>query len=128
MKTMKKLYYTDDHEWVKVDGDKAYIGITDYAQDALGDIVYIDLPEVDTEFTTGDSFGVVESVKSASDVYIPVDGKVLEINEEIVDEPELVNKNPYKNWMVKVALYDYSQVEELMDDNEYKEYCKKEEE
>lgn len=128
MKIMKKLYYTDDHEWVKVNGDQAYIGITDYAQHALGDIVYIDLPEVDTEFTAGDSFGVVESVKTASDVYIPVDGKVLEINEDIVDEPELVNKNPYKNWMIKVELYDDSQVEELMNADEYKEYCNKEEE
>ncbi|MEL7597569.1 MAG: glycine cleavage system protein H, partial [Clostridiaceae bacterium] len=86
------------------------------------------LPEVDTEFTAGDSFGVVESVKTASDVYIPVDGKVLEINEDIVDEPELVNKNPYKNWMIKVELYDDSQVEELMNADEYKEYCNKEEE
>ncbi|MCY6355152.1 glycine cleavage system protein GcvH [Clostridium sp. ZS2-4] len=126
MKIIKKLYYTDDHEWIKVDGDEAYIGITDYAQNNLGNIVYIDLPQVDTEFTAGDSFGVVESDKDASDLYIPLDGKVLEVNEDILDEPQLVNKNPYKNWMIKVEMFDDSQVDELMDAKEYKEYCKRE--
>ncbi|MCY6371023.1 glycine cleavage system protein GcvH [Clostridium ganghwense] len=127
MKVLKNLYYTEDHEWIKVDGHEAYIGITDYAQQALGDIVYVDLPEEETEFTAGDTLGVVESVKAASDIYIPVDGKVLEINEDIVDEPELVNNNAYKNWMVKVELYDESQIDELMNAEEYKEFSSREE-
>lgn len=127
MKIVKGLFYTEDHEWVKVNGNKAYIGITDFAQKALGDIVFIELPEIDTEFNAGDAFGVVESVKAASDIYIPVDGKVVEANEAIVDDPALVNENAFENWMIAVELSDKSQVEGLMNAEEYEEHCSKEE-
>ena len=127
MKVLKGLFYTSEHEWVKVEGEKAYIGVTDYAQKALGDIVFIELPEVDTEFNAGEGFGVVESVKAASDIYIPIDGTVVEINEAIVDEPGLVNENPYENWMICVQYADKEQIEALMNADEYKEFCTEEE-
>ena len=110
MKLLENLLYSNDHEWVKVDGDKAYIGITDFAQHSLGDIVFVELPEIDSEFAAGDIFGVVESVKAASDLYIPVSGKVVEINEELVDSPEFVNEDAYKNWMIAVELTDKSEL------------------
>jgi len=128
MKVLKSLFYTREHEWVKLEEDKAYIGVTDYAQKALGDIVFIELPEVDTEFAAGDGFGVVESVKAASDIYIPIDGKIIEINEAIVDEPGLVNENAYENWMICVEYSDKAQIEALMSAEEYKEFCTSEEE
>ena len=127
MKILKGLFYTREHEWVKLEGDKAYIGVTDYAQKALGDIVFVELPEVDTEFAAGDAFGVVESVKAASDMYSPIDGTVLEANEAIVDEPGLVNENPYENWMICVQYADKEQIEALMSADEYKEFCSEEE-
>lgn len=126
MKILKQLSYTKEHEWVKVEGDKAYIGITDYAQHALGAIVYVELPEVDTEFSAGDSFAVVESVKAASDVYLPISGKIIENNEEIVDDPALVNSDPYENWMVCIEISDASQLKDLMSAEEYEEFCRKE--
>lgn len=91
MKVLKDLYYTKDHEWLRVDGDEAYIGITDFAQDSLGDIVYVELPEVDDEFNKEEAFAAVESVKAASDVYMPVDGRIVEVNEALLDEPNLLN-------------------------------------
>jgi len=127
MKVLKGLFYTSEHEWVKVEGEKAYIGITDYAQKALGDIVFVELPEVDTEFAAGDAFGVIESVKAASDAYIPIDGTIVEINEAIVDEPGLVNEKPYENWMICVNYADKEQIEALMSADEYKEFCSEEE-
>jgi len=127
MKVLKGLFYTREHEWVKVEGEKAYIGVTDYAQKALGDIVFVELPEVDTEFVAGDAFGVIESVKAASDAYIPIDGTVVEINEAIVDEPGLVNENAYENWMICVQYSDKEQIEALMNADEYKEFCTEEE-
>lgn len=126
MKVLENLYYTEDHEWVKVDGSKAYIGITDYAQHALGSIVFVELPEVDTEFSVGDSFGVIESVKAASDAYIPVSGKVIEINESIVDDPALLNQDAYENWMICVEMSDKSNLSSLMNANQYKEHISKE--
>jgi len=128
MRVLKSLFYTSEHEWVKLEEDKAYIGVTDYAQKALGDIVFIELPEVDTEFAAGDGFGVIESVKAASDIYIPIDGKVIEINEAIIDEPGLVNENAYENWMICVEYSDKAQIEALMSAEEYKEFCISEEE
>lgn len=122
MKVLEGLLYTKDHEWIKVEGDKAYIGVTDYAQDSLGDIVYVELPDIDDEFEMEDSFAVVESVKAAADIYIPVDGRVLEINEELEDDPSLVNEDPYENWMVLVELEDTSQLDELMDHKEYEKF------
>lgn len=126
MKVLEGLLYTRDHEWIKRVGAKVFIGITDYAQKAMGAIVYVELPEVDSEFEAGDAFAVVESVKAASDVYMPVDGRVLEVNEEIVDNPALVNESPYENWMVSVELSQDSQLENLMDAEEYNNFCEKE--
>ncbi|MFV9568416.1 glycine cleavage system protein GcvH [Thermoanaerobacter mathranii] len=126
MEVLEGLYYSKDHEWVKVEGDKAYIGITDYAQHSLGNIVYIELPEVGAELNAGDVLGVVESVKAASDVYTPVDGKVLKVNNAIVDDPSLVNNDPYGSWMILVELKDRSQLENLMTAEEYKKFLDEE--
>lgn len=122
MKVLEDLYYSKDHVWVKVEGDKAYIGITDYAQDSLGDAEYIELPEVGTEFTAGDVLGVIESAKAASDVYIPVDGEVIEVNNAVAEDPSLVNSDPYGSWLVAVRLKDKAQVEKLMKAEEYKKF------
>lgn len=114
MKVLKDLYYTKDHEWLKVEGDEAYIGLTDFAQDSLGDIVYVELPEVDDEFSKEDAFAAVESVKAASDVFMPVDGKIVEVNEALLDEPGLINEDPYENWIAKIEIADKSQLDELL--------------
>jgi glycine cleavage system H protein len=126
MKVLNGLLYSKDHEWVKVDGDKAYIGITDFAQHALGSIVYVELPEVDTELSTEDIFGAVESVKAASDLFIPLDGKVVEVNVVIVDNPELVNEDAFENWMIVLEICDKSQLEDLLSAEQYEEFCVKE--
>lgn len=123
MKIVKGLFYSEDHEWIKVDGDIATIGVSDFAQHELGDIVYIELPEVDDELEAGDVFGVIESVKAASDSYCPVSGTVVEVNEELVDSPESVNSDPYGSWMFKVKLNDTSEVNNLMDSDKYEEFC-----
>ncbi|WP_291567828.1 MULTISPECIES: glycine cleavage system protein GcvH [unclassified Clostridium] len=127
MLVLDNLLYTKNHEWIRVEGNKAYIGITDYAQRLLGDIVFIELPEEGTEFSKGDAFGVVESVKAASDIYIPVSGNVVEFNEEITDSPETVNGNPYESWMIAVELQDESEFKELLSPKEYENICDKEE-
>ena len=119
-KVLEGLKYSKNHEWVKVDGNKAYIGITDYAQDSLGAIVFVELPEADTEFNVEDSFGVVESVKAASDVYTPVSGKILDFNQKIVDDPSLLNTDAFENWMILVELSDKTQLEKLMSPDEYR--------
>src|SRR4051812_24667475 len=106
MKVLKDLFYTQEHDWVKVEGSKAYIGITDYAQHALGDIVFVELPEVDSELSDGDTFGVVESVKAASDLLIHIDGTVVEINEAVVDDPALINADAFENWLICVEIKD----------------------
>jgi glycine cleavage system H protein len=126
MKILEGLLYSKDHEWVKVDGDKAYIGITDFAQHALGSIVYVELPEVDTELSAEDTFGAVESVKAASDLFTPLDGKVVEVNEALVDEPSLVNEDAFENWMILIEMYDKSQLEDLLSAEGYEEFCAKE--
>lgn len=126
MKVLEGLFYTKEHEWLKVEGNEAYLGITDFAQHALGNIVYVELPEVDTEFSSGETFGAVESVKAASDVFIPVDARITEVNEALVDEPELVNKDAYENWMIKFELLNKSQLEDLMQAGEYEDFCSKE--
>ena len=123
MKVLEGLLYTEDHEWIKVEGNKAYVGVTDFAQDSLGDIVFVELPEVDTELSKKDTFGVVESVKAASDLYIPVSGKVLETNEEIVDDPSLVNKDAYENWMIAIEVSDSSELDELLTSEQYEKLC-----
>ncbi|HAG43498.1 MAG TPA: glycine cleavage system protein GcvH [Clostridium sp.] len=127
MSVLDNLLYTKNHEWIRVEGNKAYIGITDYAQRLLGDIVFIELPEEGTEFSKGDAFGVVESVKAASDIYIPVSGNVVEFNEEIIDSPETVNENAYESWMIAVELQDESELKELLSSKEYENICDKEE-
>ncbi|MBN2260549.1 MAG: glycine cleavage system protein GcvH [Clostridiales bacterium] len=127
MKIVEGLYYTEEHEWVKVEGEKAYVGITDFASHQLGDIVFVELPEVDAELAKGDTFGVIESVKAASDSYMPVSGTVVEINEALEDEPELLNADAFENWMIAVELKDESELEELMNASEYEEFCNKEE-
>lgn len=126
MKVLKDLYYSEDHEWIKVEGNEAYIGITDFAQDQLGDIVYVELPEIDDEIEKDEGFSAVESVKAASDVYMPVDGKVLEVNEELLDSPELLNSDAFENWIIKVELTDSSQLDELMSSKEYEEFISEE--
>lgn len=126
MKILKDLLYTNDHEWIKVEGDKAYIGITDFAQHNLGDIVYVELPDVDDEFSKEDSFAVIESVKAASDSYMPIDGTVLEVNEEVIDEPSLLNEDPYKNWLICIELKDQSQLDELLSPEDYEKLCDEE--
>jgi glycine cleavage system H protein len=126
MKVLKELLYSNDHEWVKVDGDKAYVGITDFAQSSLGDVVFIELPEVDSEFSKDEAFGVIESVKAASDLSIPVSGKVVEVNEELADNPAAVNEDPYGNWMVAIELSDKGELDGLMNADQYEELCSKE--
>ena len=121
-KVIEGLYYAESHEYVKVDGDYAYIGITDYAQHALGNIVYVDMPEVDDEVEAGEDFGAVESVKAASDLISPVSGTVVEINEALEDNPELINKDAFANWIIKISL---SELENLMDAAAYSALCDK---
>ena len=123
MKIVEGLKYSKDHEWVKVEGNLATIGITDFAQHSLGDIVYIELPEIGDTIGKDETFGVVESVKAASDVYLPVSGTVVKINEALVDEPELVNADAFGNWIVCVEMDDPSELEELMDATEYETIC-----
>lgn len=121
------LHYSKDHEWVEVDGSRARIGITDYAQESLGDIVFVELPQVGDELAAGDSFGVVESVKSASDVYAPVGGRVVAVNEALLDAPQDINADPYgKGWMIELELSDPGEVESLMDAGAYRELVKEE--
>ena len=117
------LRYSESHEYVRLDGDIAYIGISDYAQHALGNIVYVDMPEVDDEITAGEEFGAVESVKAASDLIAPVSGTVLEINEALEDQPELINKDAFGTWIIKVQLSDPSELDDLMDVEAYEAHC-----
>lgn len=115
------LKFSADHEWIKVDGDHAIIGISDYAQSELGDIVYIDIESDLIEVTANETFGSIEAVKTVSDLYAPVSVKVIEINERLEDEPELVNSDPYgEGWLIKVEIGDTSQLDELLDTEEYK--------
>ncbi len=117
------LLYTNDDEWIRVEGDEAVVGISDYAQNSLSDIVYLELPSVGDTFGKGDSFGVVESVKAAADLYMPVSGEVTAVNEALIDRPELVNEDPYgEAWMVRVRLADASQLDELMDADAYRAF------
>ena len=120
-KIIDGLYYSESHEYVKVEGDFGFIGITDYAQHELGNVVYVDMPEVDDEVTAGEEFGAVESVKAASDLMCPVSGTVVEVNEALEDEPGLINKDAFENWIIKVELSDKSELEGLMDAAAYKD-------
>lgn len=117
------LLYSESHEYIRVEGEFGYIGISDYAQHALGNVVYVDMPEVDDEVTAGEEFGAVESVKAASDLISPVSGTVVEINEALEEEPELLNKDAFGNWIIKVQLSDPSELNNLMDVEAYKAHC-----
>ena len=124
-KFIEGLYYSESHEYVRVEGEFAYIGITDYAQNALGNVVYVDLPEVDDEIEAGEDFGAVESVKAASDLTSPVSGVVVETNEALEDEPELINKDAFANWIMKVKLADTTELDNLRDAKAYEAFCNK---
>ena len=124
-KVIEGLYYSESHEYVRVEGDYGFVGITDYAQNALGNVVYVDMPEVDDEVVAGEEFGAVESVKAASDLISPVSGTVVEINEALEDQPELVNQDAYENWIIKVELSDKSDLDKLMDAAAYEKCCQK---
>lgn len=119
---MANLFFTEEHEWVRVEGNKAYIGISNFAQSQLGDIVYVELPEIDDEVTVGDSVGVVESVKSASDLFTPVSGTIVEINEDLEDAPELLNEDSMANWIVAIELSEKEDLNSLMDEEDYKRF------
>ena len=114
-KIVEGLLYSDSHEWVKVDGDVAIVGVTDYAQAEMGDITYVDLPEVDDEVSQGEDFGALESVKASSELYSPVSGTVIAVNEALEDAPELVNEDAFANWIIKVQMSDKAELESLMD-------------
>lgn len=126
MEIKQGLYYSEENEWVRVDGNMAYIGITDFAQDALGEIVFIELPDVDDTLKIGDAFSVIESVKAASDAYLPVSGTVKLVNEELEASPEMINEDPYGSWIVAVDMVDVTELEGLMDAAAYEEFCSKE--
>ena len=124
-KVIEGLYYSESHEYVKVEGEFGFIGISDYAQHALGNVVYVDMPDVDDEVEAGEDFGAVESVKAASDLISPVSGTVVEINEALEDEPELLNKDAFENWIIKVELSDKTELDNLMDAEAYEAFCNK---
>lgn len=124
MKILDGLYYTEDHEWIKIDGDKVRIGITDFAQKELGDVVYVELPEVDDELNAGDPFGVIESVKAASDVYVPLTGTVTMVNEALEEAPESINEDPYGSWIFELELADKGQLENMMSSAQYQDFLK----
>lgn len=126
-KTIEGLFYSESHEWVKVDGETAIIGISDHAQQAMGNIVYVDMPEEEDEVTANEDFGVVESVKAASDLISPVSGVVVEVNEALADAPELLNKDAYENWIIKVKMDDPEELKNLMDAAAYEKFCENEE-
>ena len=128
MEFPEELKYTEEHEWVLVEDTIITIGITDFAQDSLGDVVFVELPEVGAEVVAGKSFGVVESVKAVSDIYAPVSGEVVEINEELPDTPELINTSPYEDgWMIKVRINDPADLADLMDADAYQTFVEEEE-
>jgi glycine cleavage system H protein len=128
MNIPKDLLYTEDDEWLLVEGDEGVVGITDYAQDSLSDIVYLELPEVGDSFEQGEAFGVVESVKAAADLYMPVSGEVLAINEALVDEPEKINSDPYgEGWLIRIKILNADELDDLMDDAAYRTYLEERE-
>ena len=122
-KVIEGLYYSESHEYVKVEGEYAYIGITDYAQEQLGNVVYVDLPAEGDEVEAGGEFGAVESVKAASDLISPVSGEVVEVNESLEDEPELSNQDAFANWIIKVKLTNQEELNSLMSATDYRKIC-----
>lgn len=129
MELPKELKYTREHEWLAIEDGVATIGITDHAQEQLGEVVFVELPAVGDKVERSDPFGVVESTKAVSDVYAPISGEVLEINDDLPDSPEIVNEDPYGDgWMVKISVADEADLEELMSDEEYRAYVEESEE
>lgn len=124
MEVKQGLYYSKDHEWLRIEGDRAYIGITDFAQDSLGDIVYAELPTVGKVISKDMVFGVVESVKAASDIFSPITGKVIEVNEALEDNPELINESPYDNHIAVLSLDNEDELNELLSPEQYEEFAK----
>ena len=120
---MENLLYSKEHEWIKVEGNIALVGITDHAQKSLGEIVYVELPEIDDEFAVTEAFGVIESVKAASDSYMPVSGKIVGINEELEEGPTLLNEDPYGTWIIKIELTDKQELDSLLNLSTYSELC-----
>ncbi len=117
------LKYTKEHEWIKIENDEGVIGITDYAQDQLGDIVYVELPEAGETFNAMESFGSIDSVKTSSELYIPVSGEVIEVNEDVIDRPELVNEDPYgKGWLIKIRITNPEELKNLLDASAYRTF------
>ena len=127
METKNDLLYSKDHEWVKVEGTQARIGISDYAQESLGAVVFIELPELEAELSAGDVLGVVESVKAASEVYTPLSGRVAAINCELEDTPEAINEQPYEQWIALLELTRPEELQDLMDESAYLVFCAEEE-
>ncbi|MDD4803389.1 MAG: glycine cleavage system protein GcvH [Syntrophomonas sp.] len=123
MNIPEKLFYTSEHEWIKVEGEQGRIGITDYAQHHLGDIVFAELPELDETFAMSESLGVVESVKAVSSIFCPVGGTVIEVNEALESAPELINEDPYENWIAIIKITDSSELDKLMSAEAYAAYC-----
>jgi glycine cleavage system H protein len=120
MNIPENLLYTEEHEWVKVEGDEAYIGITDFAQKELGDIVFVEVETVDEELDKGEAFGTIEAVKTVSDLFMPVGGTVLEMNEKLEDQPELINKDPYgEGWIIKISISNAGELDDLLDSKGY---------
>ncbi len=122
-KIVEGLYYTNTHEWVKVEEGFAFIGITDYAQESLGEIVFVELPEEEDQVEAGEEFSAIESVKAASDVLSPITGIIVLINDDLEDAPELLNEDSYENWIVKVEIEDKTELNKLLNAEEYKEIC-----
>lgn len=122
-KFVEGLFYSESHEYVRIEGEYGYVGITDYAQDQLGNVVYVDMPEVGDEVSAGSEFGAVESVKAASDLISPVSGEIVEINEALEDQPELINQDAFENWIMKVKLSNPSETDALMDAQAYEKIC-----
>lgn len=127
MAAKEELYFTNEHEWIRVNGDTALIGITDYAQESMGELVFVDLPEEGDDLEKGDAFGAVESVKAASDVYMPVGGQILKINEEVSDNPALVNEDAFDSWLIKINMTDVTELDDLMSAEEYEAFLSEEE-
>lgn len=127
MNIPKDLYYTENHEWISIEGKEAVVGITEHAQEELGDIVFVELPSVEEELDQFEEFGVIESVKAVSDVFMPISGVVVEVNEDLMDEPEKINEDPFNSgWLIKVEIKDKSELDELMDSTEYETFSEEE--
>ena len=122
-KVIEGLYYSESHEFVRIEGEYAYVGITDYAQHQLGNVVYVDMTDVDDEVAQGEEFGAVESVKAASDLISPVTGTVVEVNEELADNPQLINEDAFSNWIIKVKVDDTEELKNLLDAKGYEAIC-----